>query len=158
MSLLFGSEISSVDAKGRMNVPARLRKGLSPEAADSFTIVRGPEGCVKMYPLDEWRRYAELLVTFSSGDDQSRAFFRLLSDSAHETTIDGQGRVTLTQRLIDLAGVDGQAKLVGQFDHIEVWNPKRFADGVGAEDSKTKFDAQFNRMTQEVQRRKSHKE
>jgi MraZ protein len=155
MSLLFGSEISTVDAKGRMNVPARLRKGLSPEAADSFTIVRGPEGCVKMYPLDEWRRYAELLVTFSTGDDQSRAFFRLLSDTAHETTIDGQGRVTLTQRLLELAGVDGQAKLVGQFDHIEVWNPKRFAEGVGAEDSKTKFDAQFNRMTQEVQRRKS---
>ena len=158
MSLLFGSEISTVDAKGRMNVPARLRKGLSPEAADSFTIVRGPEGCVKMYPLDEWRRYAELLVTFSSGDAQSRAFFRLLSESAHETTIDGQGRVTLTKRLLELAGVDGQAMLVGQFDHIEVWNPKSFADGVKPEDSAAKFNDHFNRMTQEVQRRKSSKE
>ena len=78
MSLFFGSETSTVDVKGRMNVPARLRKGLSPEAADSFTIVRGPEGCVKMYPLDEWRRFSERLRSLQKGDEQDRAFFRLL--------------------------------------------------------------------------------
>ena len=131
MSSFIGSENSVVDAKGRMNVPARLRKGLAPEAADSFTIVRGPDGCVNMYPLDEWRRFADELRALSFGDEQARAFFRLLSDTAHETTIDGQGRVTLTAKLLALAGVSGQAKLVGALDRIEVWDPKRFEERVG---------------------------
>jgi len=144
MSSFIGSEVSAVDVKGRMNVPARLRKGLAPDAADSFTIVRGPEGCVNMYPLDEWRRFADLLRTLSIGDEQARAFFRLLSDSAHETTIDGQGRVSLTPKLIGLAGIDGQAKLVGAFDHIEVWNPKRFEDRVGHVDSS--FDTMLQNL------------
>jgi MraZ protein len=144
MSSFIGSEISTVDVKGRMNVPARLRKGLAPDAADSFTIVRGPDGCVNMYPLDEWRRFADVLRNLSIGDDQARAFFRLLSDSAHETTIDGQGRVSLTPKLLALAGVNGQAKLVGAFDHIEVWDPKRFEDRVGH------VDSSFDQMLQNL--------
>ena len=144
MSSFIGSEISTVDVKGRMNVPARLRKGLAPDAADSFTIVRGPDGCVNMYPLDEWRRFADVLRGLSIGDDQARAFFRLLSDSAHETTIDGQGRVSLTPKLLALAGVSGQAKLVGAFDHIEVWDPKRFEEQVGH------VDSSFDQMLQNL--------
>jgi MraZ protein len=150
MSSFIGSEISTVDAKGRLVVPARLRRGLAPEAADTFTIVRGPEGCVNMYPLDEWRRYAELLRSLAVGDEKARAFFRLLSDSATETTIDGQGRVSLTTKLLALAGVTGQAKLVGAFDHIELWDPTRFEQGVG------RVDASFDQMLNDLLGRKSH--
>ncbi len=142
MSSFIGSEISTVDAKGRLVVPARLRRGLAPEAADTFTIVRGPEGCVNMYPLDEWRAYADRLRKLAVGDEKARAFFRLLSDSATETTIDGQGRVSLTSKLLALAGVTGQAKLVGAFDHIELWDPQRFEQGVGRVDSE--FDQMLN--------------
>jgi len=52
MSTFFGTEICLIDAKGRLNVPARMRRGLDPEANDSFVIVRGFEGCVNMYPRD----------------------------------------------------------------------------------------------------------
>jgi MraZ protein len=142
MSSFIGSETSAVDVKGRIVVPARLRRGLAPEAADTFTIVRGPEGCVNMYPLDEWRRYADRLRSLAVGDQKARAFFRLLSDSATETTIDGQGRVSLTPKLLALAGVTAQAKLVGAFDHIELWDPARFDAGVGPVDSS--FDQMLN--------------
>ena len=135
MSSFIGSETSAVDAKGRVVVPARLRRGLAPESADTFTIVRGPEGCVNMYPLDEWRRYADRMRSMAVGDKQVRKFFRLISDSATESTIDGQGRVSLTRKLLEHAGVTGQAKLVGAFDHIELWNPAHFEEGVSSVDS-----------------------
>ena len=144
MSSFIGSEISMVDAKGRINVPARLRKGLAPEAADSFTIVRGADGCVNLFPLDEWRRFSDRLRAMPLGDDQARAFFRQLSDSAHETTIDGQGRITLTAKLLELAGVTREAKLVGANDHIEMWDPKRFEEGVRHADSS--FDDMFRHL------------
>lgn len=130
MSSFIGSEISVVDSKGRITVPARLRKGLDPDAADTFTIVKGPDGCVNLYPLDEWRRFTERLRGFSLGDARARSFFRELSESAHEAQIDGQGRILLTARLLALAGVTREAKLVGAIDHIELWDPKRFDTGV----------------------------
>jgi MraZ protein len=126
MSSFIGSETSVIDVKGRINVPSRLRKGLDPDAADTFTIIRGLDGAVHMYPLDEWRRFSDRLRRLSKGDDEARAVFLLLSESAHETTIDGQGRVSLTPRLIELAGLDRTARMVGAFDHIEIWSPERF--------------------------------
>jgi MraZ protein len=126
MSSFIGSETSVIDAKGRITVPARLRKGLDPDAADTFTIIRWPDGAVHMYPLDEWRRFADKLRRLSKGDDEAKAVFLLLSESAHETTIDGQGRVSLTPRLIELGGLERTARLVGALDHIEIWSPERF--------------------------------
>ena len=126
MSSFIGSETSVIDVKGRINVPSRLRKGLDPDAADTFTIIRGLDGSVHMYPLDEWRRFSAQLRRLSKGDDEARGVFMLLSESAHETTIDGQGRVSLTPRLIELAGLERTARLVGALDHIEIWSPDRF--------------------------------
>ena len=125
MSSFMGSETSVIDAKGRITVPSRLRRGLDPEAADSFTIIRGLDGCVHMYPLDEWRRFSDKLRRLSKGDDNARRVFLMLSESAHETTIDGQGRITLTPRLLELAGLDRTVRLVGVLDHIELWSPER---------------------------------
>ncbi len=126
MSSFIGSETSVIDAKGRINVPARLRKGLDPEAADTFTIIRGLDGAVHMYPLDEWRSFSGQLRRLSKGDDEARAVFLTISESAHEATIDGQGRISLTPRLMELAGLERTARLVGAFDHIEIWSPERF--------------------------------
>jgi MraZ protein len=156
MSSFTGSETSAVDAKGRINVPARLRRGLSPEAADTFTIVRGPEGCLKMFPLDEWRRYVEHIETYSLGDNPDRNFKRRLFDSAHETIVDGQGRVSLTTRLMELAGITGQVKLLGMNRHIELWDPKRFQDGPASDDgSEGSYDEGYDRMERTIQEKRN---
>jgi len=126
MSSFIGSETSVIDVKGRITVPARLRKGLHPDAADTFTIIRGLDDSVHMYPLDEWRRFEGQLRKLSKGDDEARNVFMMISESAHETTIDGQGRVSLTPRLIELAGLERTARLVGALDHIHLWSPERF--------------------------------
>ena len=127
MSSFMGSEISAVDAKGRMNVPARMRKGLSPDAADTFTIVLGTDGCVNMYPLDSWRLFEARLRAMPFGDEEARDIRRMVNATAHESTLDGQGRVTLTATLLELGGIKGQARLVAAGEYIELWNPEQFA-------------------------------
>ena len=127
MSSFIGSETSVIDVKGRITVPARLRKGLDPNAADTFTIIRGFDGSVHMYPLDEWRHFEESLRGLSKGDDEARGVFLLLMETACEATIDSQGRVLLTPGLLELAGLERTARLVGVLDHIEIWSPERFA-------------------------------
>ena len=56
MSSFKGSYAYSVDSKGRFNIPAKLRKYVSPDANDTFVITRGYEKCLFVYPLDEWAR------------------------------------------------------------------------------------------------------
>lgn len=128
MSTFYGSEICAVDAKGRFNVPARMRRGLDPDANDSFVIVLGFEGCVNMYPQDTWARFEAKLLALSDGDEDARAFRRVILDSTHETTLDGQGRASCSAALLRIAGVKNEAKLLGALDHIEIWNAERFEE------------------------------
>ncbi len=128
MSTFYGTESCVIDAKGRLNVPARMRRGLTPDAHDTFVLVRGFDGCVSMYPLDEWRKYEDKLRGLAVGDEEARMFMRTLLETAHETVVDGQGRISITQALSGIAGLDGEAKLLGAFDHIEIWNAKRYEE------------------------------
>jgi MraZ protein len=124
-SLFWQSETSAVDAKGRINVPAKLRRGLAPEAADTFMLIHHEDGCLRLYPLDQWRVYTATLRKMGLGNEDARRYLRDISSTAHEATIDGQGRILVSRTLLDLAGVDGQAKLVGMNQWIELWEPGR---------------------------------
>jgi len=126
MSTFYGTEVCAIDAKGRLNVPARMRRGLDPEANDTFVMVRGFDGCVNLYPLDEWRKYTERLRALSVGDENARNFQRILLGSAQEAVLDSQGRINLTESAMATAGVEKDARLIGTFDHIEIWNIKKY--------------------------------
>lgn len=130
MSNFLGSELVTLDAKGRLIVPARMRKGLAPEANDTFVIVRGFDPCVNMYPLDEWNQFNTQLRELKKGDDEARAFVRALFESAQECPLDGSSRVTLTDLLIEVGGFarGKEVKVLGAMDKIELWDPKRWEE------------------------------
>ena len=145
MSYFLGSEISVLDAKGRINIPARLRRGLAPEAKDTFVIVRGFDPCVNLYPLDEWQRFNETLRELKRGDSDSRMLVQTLLESAQEATIDGQGRINLTDRLIGFAGLVKETKVLGSLDHLELWNLPTWEERQKGVDTQ-KFDALVRKL------------
>src|SRR5258707_15603179 len=100
MSHFPGSELCIFNAKGRLSIPARMRRNLAPEANDTFVIVRGFDPCVNMYPLDEWQRFEDQLRELKRGNSDAREFVRSLYETAHESTLDSQGRISLTDRLL----------------------------------------------------------
>ncbi|MEP7028737.1 MAG: division/cell wall cluster transcriptional repressor MraZ [Candidatus Eisenbacteria bacterium] len=130
MSNLFGSESVTLDAKGRLIVPSRMRKGLAPEANDTFVIVRGFDPCVNMYPLDEWVRFEAELRALKRGDDEVRDFIRVMFESMVECSLDGANRVLLTELQIEIGGFkhSQEVRMIGAMDKIEIWNPKRLED------------------------------
>ena len=144
MSTFYGTEMCTLDAKGRFSVPARMRRGLDPEANDSFVIVRGFEGCVNMYPEDEWQRYLVKLSALKDGDDDARAFRRIVLGSVHPTALDAQGRASCSAPLLAVAGVTKEALLLGAIDHIEIWNAKRFDEATKA--ASANFEALARRL------------
>ena len=78
MSSFKGSHDYSVDSKGRINIPARLRKYVSPEANDTFIVTRGYEKCLFVYPLDEWNKLEQSIRDLSPTNPQHRFFMRTL--------------------------------------------------------------------------------
>ena len=66
----------SVDAKGRVAIPAKMRNALNPDAKNTFTITRGFETCIFLYPLDRWKTMEDEIGGLSTYNREARAFTR----------------------------------------------------------------------------------
>ena len=128
MSSFKGSYNYSVDNKGRVNLPAKLRKYVSPDAGDNFVVTRGFEKCLFVYPIDEWNKLEQKLRNLSSYDMQHRRFMRELLELAHETQLDAQARLSIPQELREYAEIQNEVRIIGTLDKIEVWNPKVYEE------------------------------
>jgi len=118
----------SVDSKGRVAIPAKMRSVLNPEAKNTFTITRGFEDCIFLYPLDQWTRIESEISGLNMFNSDARGFVRVIMMWADEASLDGQGRITIPRPLIEFADVGDKALIIGAFDHIEIWDPDRFSD------------------------------
>ncbi len=116
----------AVDSKGRVAIPVKMRNALNPEAKNTFTITRGFEKCVFLYPLDRWEKMEEEIGSLNMYNRESRDFVRTILMWADEVKLDGQGRISLTKELMEFADLDDRALIIGALDHIEIWDPDTF--------------------------------
>ena len=128
MSSFKGSYQYSVDSKGRVNIPAKLRKAVSSEANDTFVITRGYEQCLFVYPLDEWNKLEKSIRELSPTNPKHRFFMRTLLERATESQLDGQARITIPRELAQLAGIEGDVLILGVLERMELWNPTRYQE------------------------------
>ncbi|HLV32953.1 MAG TPA: division/cell wall cluster transcriptional repressor MraZ [Chitinispirillaceae bacterium] len=131
MGRFLGKFDYSVDSKGRVNIPAKFRKALRPEAGDVFVICRAPDGCIRAYPNDLWEHYEAEINSRPETKENSR-LKRLIFNSVTDSTLDSQGRITLTPALLAIAGIKKEVVLVGQSRYIEIWEPTRYDEYLGA--------------------------
>lgn len=124
MSSFKGRYSYSVDSKGRIALPAKLRKSVSPSANDTFIITRGFEQCLFVYPQDEWNKVEEAVRRLSPSNPQHRFFVRTLLQWATDVQLDGQARITLPQDLLKFSGIENEVLILGVMERIEIWNPK----------------------------------
>lgn len=126
MSFFKGQEIYSIDNKGRVNVPAKMRRTLSPDANDTFVLTRGADRCIAAYPLNSWKQHEARFAELDQNDPASRYLLRTILSWCEEAEIDAQQRISLSKRYTDFAGIEGKVLIVGMIDHIEFWNPDEF--------------------------------
>lgn len=120
--MLLGEYQHSVDDKGRLAVPAKFRKTL----AGGVVVTKGSEGCLELYPLEEWVRFAEKLSKLPVNQADPRAFSRLRLGGASHADIDSQGRVLIPDYLRNYAGISGKAVIVGLYNRAEIWNEEKW--------------------------------
>lgn len=123
MSSFKGSYSYSVDNKGRVALPARLRKNLAASAKGIFVITRGFERCLYLYPQDEWNKLEQFVRGLSFLNAQHRFYARTLFERAIDSPIDSQSRITIPQELMKFAGIENEVLILGVLDRIEIWSP-----------------------------------
>ena len=130
----------SVDAKGRVAIPARFRLQLE----DGAVVVRWLDGCAAVYPKAAFEALASKVSVLPLADEKARSVSRFLSSSAFEVERDTQGRIVLPGAIRDWAALGTDAVLVGAWDHVEIWSPDRWAAIQKGMDS---ADALANQLT-----------
>lgn len=139
MPSFYGTETYAIDHKGRVSVPASMRRAAGRKPIESFLLVAGFEGCLALYTEDQWSRVEERLQQLPIGGKKGRSFMRAFLMNACRVTVDAQGRITIPPALMSRAGLGKEAVLLGQVGRIEIWNPERL--GAVVDEAQTQFES-----------------
>jgi len=115
----------TIDAKGRLIVPSRMRDELD---GDHAVLVTYLDGCIALFSQDGFRRFEERLMALERSREESRALIRTMGAGTHEDEVDKQGRITVPPKLREYAGIERDVVISGAFDHAEIWNPQTYAE------------------------------
>jgi len=118
----------SIDSKGRISIPAKLRKNFSPEANDTLVMTQGLGTCIDIYPLDQWQLIEQKLSKLNQFKPKDAMFLRMFLQLAAEDSLDSQSRVLVPQNLLDYAKIEKEVLILGALRKIEVWNPKIYEE------------------------------
>lgn len=118
-----GGPVQTLDAKGRITVPARWLAVLMSTVQGQLVVCKSPDGCLSLYPLPVWEKFENHLLGLSSAHD---AWRRIFIGSATELEIDSASRVLIPPELRAWAGLEKEVKFMGVGPHFELWDQTRY--------------------------------
>jgi MraZ protein len=120
----------TIDPKGRLIIPSRFRELLGEE----FVITKGLDGCLSIYPQEEWESFEEKLRALPLTNKNARTLTRFFVAGACTCELDKQGRILVPQTLREFAGLDKDVVLAGNLNRIEVWSKEAWAKNCDFDD------------------------
>lgn len=130
--MLIGEYNQNLDAKGRINIPAKFRDDLG----GSFVVSKGLDNCANIYPKCEWERFKQELYTVPAS--KRRSLQRFFFSGAEECAVDSQGRVVIPPRIREYAALEKEIVVVGVSDKVEIWNRDKWEEYMNSPE----FDAE----------------
>ena len=116
--MFLGQYEHTLDEKGRLSLPAKLRDKLGA----TFIVTKGLDRCLFIYPQDEWENIERRLTELSTTKSDARSFARMFFAGAAECECDKQGRINIPQPLRDHAMLTKDAVILGVGSRVEVWS------------------------------------
>jgi len=116
-----GEYSHSIDAKGRLFIPAKLREDLG----TVFYVTVAPDKCLAAYSSESWEQF---LAKFKAMPQTKKRMIRSLFAHAAKCELDTQGRILLPQKLRDYAELSKDVAVVGVGDHAEIWDAGKWAE------------------------------
>ena len=136
-----GQHEHSLDAKDRLTIPSRLRAQL----ADGAVLVAGLDPCIEIWPREGFNAFAQrILAGLNPLSSKARMLRRRFHANAQDEKLDSAGRLRVAKHLIAHGDLAGTCVVVGVEDHLEVWNPDRWAK------HSEEIDAQASAVAEEL--------
>ncbi len=121
--LFRGLHSISLDAKGRMAMPARFRGIIEEHCQGQLVVTIDQDGeSLVVYPLNEFEQIERKVAALSSFHPESRRLKNIFIGHATEVNLDGSGRILIPQNLRQFVGLDKKVALVGQGNKLAIWN------------------------------------
>ena len=116
--MLIGEYEHTLDAKGRVSMPAKLRRDMG----EAFIVTKGLDGCLFAFSQDEWMNFETKLKSLPLSDKNARNFVRFFLAGATECELDKQGRFLIPANLRKEANLEKEAIIIGVGTRLEIWN------------------------------------
>lgn len=120
--MFMGEYSHSIDTKGRLIIPSKFREGLGEE----FVLTKGLDGCLSIYPMEEWNIFEKKLEALPLTNKNARKFSRFFVAGATLCELDKQGRILVPATLREFAGLEKDVVLTGNLNRIEVWSKAKW--------------------------------
>ncbi len=137
--MFIGEYEHSVDAKGRVIMPSKLRADIG----ETFIVTKGLDGCLFAYSQTEWANFEEKLKALPLTVKNARDFVRFFLSGAIECEIDKQGRFLIPSNLREYAKLDKEIVILGVGTRIEIWNKEAWqkdAENISADEIAENMD------------------
>ena len=118
IQMLIGEYEHTLDAKGRLSMPAKLRKDMG----ETFIVTKGLDGCLFAFSQTEWLNFEQKLKALPLSDKNARNFVRFFLAGATECEIDKQGRFLIPNNLRIAANLDKETIIIGVGTRLEIWD------------------------------------
>ncbi len=116
--MLIGEYEHSLDAKGRLIMPVKLRQDMG----EKFIVTKGLDGCLFAFSQEEWLNFETKLKALPLSDRNARNFVRFFLSGATECEIDKQGRFLIPNNLRNAANLEKEVVIIGVGTRLEIWN------------------------------------
>jgi MraZ protein len=125
--MFMGEFAPSLDDKGRVAVPVKLRNAFGQGDISSLVLTHGFDPCVMAYRKSDWQDFVEnTLLKLPQSNSENRTRLRFLLGGAVESDLDKQGRILIPGNLQEYAGLENDLIIVGLYNRIEIWDRERY--------------------------------
>lgn len=118
--MYFGHYEHTLDDKGRLSLPRKLREGLS--EGSLLYILKGFEGCLSVFNELEFQKVCEEASSISFNKKNSRSYLRIMLSSVVELSLDKVNRIQLPTQILNKYQIRRNVALIGVGDHFEIWD------------------------------------
>jgi MraZ protein len=138
--MITGEFRCSLDEKGRLLIPARMRTEV---AGNEVILTRGVENCLWLFPPEEWKTFSENLIGSTSlFQEKARLIQRRMIAPAQETEIDKAGRIVIPQTLREYADLKKECLILGLKKYMEIWSEVAYQGYLAENEAKFKEAAE----------------
>ncbi len=130
---LIGTYECKVDAKGRLMLPAALKKQLAPMLQEGFVLKRSVfQPCLELYPMEEWGKLMQKINGLNRFKKKNNDFIRRFTAGVKTIEVDTNGRLLIPKDLVSFANIGKEIVLSSAINIVEIWDKEKYENAIDA--------------------------